>query len=248
MSADLFFDAAEKKLAEVREAEAGAVAAAAEAMTKAIAGGGLVHVFGTGHSALLAMDIFYRAGGLMPVHPLFDDRVILNYAPPTATTEWEKKEGWAGELVAKAGVQPGDVMIVISTSGKNGAPIDVALAAKQAGLTLIALTSRAYAAASPPGHSSGKRLHEIADIVLDNRVDPGDAAISLPGLEQKVAPLSTVIGSALLQACVVQVTANLLARGETPPVFISSNLPGGPEHNDRMMARYGERIRFLTEA
>ena len=107
----------------------------------------------------------------------------------------------------------------------------MALRAKGAGCTVIAITAPSYASQGASKHSSGKRLHEVADIVLDNHADPGDAAISLPGLAPRIGPLSTVVGSALLQARVVQTAANLLARGEMPPVFISSNLPGGAEHN-----------------
>jgi uncharacterized phosphosugar-binding protein len=229
----------------VRSEEKAAMAQAAEAMADALAGGGIIHVFGCGHSAALSMDIFYRAGGLILVQPIFGDRVILNRRPVTETTEWERKEGYAPELFAQSGARAGDAMIVLSTSGRNAAPVDMALAAKEAGLTVIGLTSRAYAGGFPARHSSGKRLDEIADIVIDNHVDPGDAAVALPGLEQKVGPTSTALGSAILQALVVQTTANLIARDEEPPVFVSANIPGGDEHNREVLARVGDRIRYL---
>ncbi|MDH4180179.1 MAG: SIS domain-containing protein, partial [Armatimonadota bacterium] len=233
------------KLEQVRSEEKAAMAQAAEAMADSLARGGMIHVFGCGHSAALSMDIFYRAGGLILVQPIFGDRVLLNHRPVTETTEWERKEGYAPQLFEESGARAREVMIVLSTSGRNAAPIDMALAAKQAGLTVIALTSRAYASQFPSRHSSGKRLHEVADIVIDNHVEPGDAAISLPGIDQRVGPTSTALGSAILQALVVEATANLIARGEQPPVYVSANIPGGDEHNREVLARFRDRIRFL---
>jgi uncharacterized phosphosugar-binding protein len=245
MWAERFFDTVSERLAEVKAAERAAVEQAAEAIANCLAGDGLVYVFGSGHSAALAMDIFYRAGGLILIEPLFDERIILNHRPVTETTDWERKEGWTPALFASSGARPGDVIIVISTSGRNAAPVDVALAAKAAGLIVIAVTARCYAETLPPRHSSGKRLHEAADIVIDNHADPGDAAISLPGLGQKVGPTSTVLGSAILQALVVEAVALLLSRGLAPPVYMSSNLPGGDDHNQAVLARYRDRLRYL---
>jgi uncharacterized phosphosugar-binding protein len=242
---DRYLEAAIAKLSEVRSKEQDAIAAAAEAMTEAFARGGMCYVFGCGHSAMLAMDVFYRAGGLILMQPIFDNRVLLNLQPVTETTRWEQREDWVREVFARSGARAGDVLLCLSTSGRNGAPIEMALAAKEAGLTVIVLTSRAYANASASRHSSGKRLHEVGDLVLDNHVDPGDAALSLPGLEPRIGPLSTVIGSALLQAVIVQTTANLLTRGLAPPVFVSSNLPGGEEHNQAILTRYRNRLRYL---
>jgi uncharacterized phosphosugar-binding protein len=191
------------------------------------------------------MDLFYRAGGLILVHPIFDDRVVLTHQPVTETTEWEQKEGWAGELVRQSGARAGDAIIVFSTSGRNGGPIDVAMAAQAADLTVVAVTSRAYAGSLPSRHSSGKRLHEVVDYLLDNHVDPGDAAVELQGVGQKVGPTSTALSSAVAQALMVEVMARLAARGETPPVYVSANIPGGSEHNEAVLSRYRDRIRFL---
>lgn len=243
--ADRYFDLLCHRLAEVKEAERASIAAAARALADTLAQDGLIYVFGTGHSAALATDIFYRAGGLLLVQPLFDERVLLHRVPVTETSEWERREGWAGQLVAESGARSGDALIVISTSGRNAAPVDAALAARQAGLRVIAITAPGYAATLPSRHSSGLRLHEVADIVVDNHADPGDAAVQLPGLPQKVAPMSTAVGSALLQAIVLETVANLLDRGYTPPVFVSANLPGGDEHNREVLARHRQRLRYL---
>ena len=245
MWAERFFDVLTEKLGTVRSQEGPAIARAAEALADALSAGGMIYVFGCGHSAALSMDLFYRAGGLMLVQPIFDDRIILNHRPVTETTEWEQKEGWTPGLLDRDGARAGDAIIVFSTSGRNGAPIDMALAAREAGLTVIAVTSRAYAGSLPSRHSSGKRLHEVTDLVIDNHVDPGDASISLPGIEQRVGPTSTVLGSAIAQALIVEAMAKLIERGETPPVYVSANIPGGSEHNEEILSRYRDRIRFL---
>jgi uncharacterized phosphosugar-binding protein len=240
-----FLDVLAAKLDEVRSRELPAIAKAAGALADTVAGGGLIYVFGCGHSAALSMDLFYRAGGLMLIHPIFDDRIILDHRPVTETSEWEQREGWIPEVFAASGARAGDAIIIFSTSGRNGAPIDMALAAKAAGLTVVAVTSVSYAASLPSRHSSGKRLHEVADIVIDNHVDPGDASMALPGLQQKAGPTSTAMGSAIAQCVIVETMARLLAKGQTPPVWVSGNLPGGTEQNEAVLSRYRDRIRFL---
>jgi len=245
MWAERFFDVLRQKLETVQSQETEAIVHAAESLADAIAGGGLVYVFGCGHSAALTMDLFYRAGGLMLIHPIFDERIILNHRPVTETTDWERREGWADQVFAESGARRGDAIIVFSTSGRNGAPIDVALTAKETGLTVVAVTSRAYAGSLPSRHTSGKRLHEVADHVIDNHVDAGDASLSLPGLDQKTGPTSTALGSAIAQALIVETMARLLDRGEIPPVYVSANVPGGTERNEETLSRYRDRIRFL---
>jgi uncharacterized phosphosugar-binding protein len=247
-----FLDVLSAKLDEIRSRELPSIARAADALADALAAGGIIYVFGCGHSAALSMDLFYRAGGLMLVHPIFDERIILNHRPVTETSEWEQKEGWIAEVFAASGARKGDAIIIFSTSGRNGAPIDMALAAKAAGLTVIAVTSRVYAEVAPSRHSSGKRLHDVADVVIDNHVDVGDASVSLPSIAgqeqapaQRVGPTSTALGSAVAQALIVETMAGLIGRGQTPPVYVSANIPGGPERNEETLSRYRDRIRFM---
>ena len=242
---DHYFDLLSARLAEVKQTERAAMERAAKALADTLASDGMIYVFGTGHSAALVMDIFYRAGGLILVQPIFDERVLLHHRPVTETSDWERKEGWAAEAFSQSGARAGDAIIVISTSGRNAAPIDVALAAKEAGLVVIAITARAYAASLPSRHSSGKRLHEVSDIVIDSHADPGDASVEIPGLPQKVAPTSTAVGSAILQAVILQAVASVVEQGLTPPIYMSANYPGGDEHNQAVLARYRHRIRYL---
>lgn len=245
MWVERYFDLLIERLRTVKTTQRQALESAAAAIAESLARGGMVYVFGCGHSAALSMDIFYRAGGLMLVQPIFAEQTLLHRRPVTETSEWERREGWAPALFATSGARAGDVMIVLSTSGRNGAPIDMALSAKEAGLTTVAVTSLAYAGSVPSRHSSGKRLHEIADIVIDNHSRPGDAEVELPGLAQRVGPMSSAVGSAILQSVVVQAVALLIERGETPPVFVSANLPEGDAHNQAMLEKYRDRIRYL---
>ncbi len=245
MWAERYLEALGAKLQSLKSDQTEAMSKAAGAMAEALSQGGMIYVFGCGHSAALSMDIFYRAGGLMLLQPIFGEEVLLNWRPVTETSEWERKEGYAPRLFQDSGARAGDVMIVVSNSGRNGAPVDMALTAAEAGLTVIAVTSIVAAESLPSRHSSGKRLHEAADIVIDNHVDAGDAAIEIPGFAQRVGPTSTALASALLQAVVVETIALLVQQGETPPVFVSSNVPGGDEHNRELLAKYRDRIRYL---
>jgi uncharacterized phosphosugar-binding protein len=245
MWVDRYLDVLASKLQEVKSREAAAIAKAAEALAETLARDGLIYVFGCGHSAMMSMDLFYRAGGLVLVHPIFDERIILTRRPVTETTKWEQSEGWVQEALRDSGAREGDAIVVFSTSGRNGAPIDMALAAREAALTVIAVTSRAYASSAPSRHSSGKRLHDVADYVIDNHVDPGDAALSIPGLDQRVGPTSTALSSAIGQALIVAAVGTLVERGERPPVYVSANLPGGEERNEQVLERYRERLSFL---
>jgi uncharacterized phosphosugar-binding protein len=133
-------------------------------------------------------------------------------------------------------------MIVISNSGINPVPIEMAMLAKEAGLIVVAITSRAHSQSVNSRHSSGKRLYEVADIVIDNRGVPGDAAIPLPSVNFKSGATSTVAGTAIVQAIVVQAAALLAERGITPPVFISANLPAGDAHNRELVSRYRSHL------
>lgn len=245
MWARRYLEVLETRLAEIAEREAESIARAAEAVGGALSGGGVLWLFGCGHGAMLAMDLFYRAGGLLLAHPIFDEGVLLTHRPVTETSERERREDWAPECFRASGARAGDAMIVFSTSGRNGAPVEMARLAREAGLRVIAVTSRAYAESVPSRHSSGKRLHDMADVVVDNRVDPGDAAVELPGMQQKVGPTSTALSSAIGQAIVVEAIAGLLAKEQQPPVYVSANLPGGSEHNEAILERYRDRIRFM---
>lgn len=216
------------------EANRETIPVAARWVAQAVAADRILHVFGSGHSQLVALDLVGRAGGFANVNPLFDP--LFGRA--------ERLEGFAATLLAAHRFEPGDVLIVISHSGRNPAPIEVALHGRARGLPVIAVTAVEFSRSLPSRHSSGKRLFELADVVLDTLGAPGDAAIPL-GPELHVGPTSTVVGAALLQAVISEAAAQLLAQGIQPPIFRSGNLEGADAHNHALRLRYHGRVLSL---
>jgi uncharacterized phosphosugar-binding protein len=240
-----YFDLLEQKWSQVRQSQKENILSAAQAVSDSIASGGTIFAFGCGHSALLAQEIFYRAGSLMLVNVIFGPGNLLHERPVTLTSQMERLEGYSKLLADANDIRSGDVVIVISTSGRNPVPIEMAIAAGDRGATVIALTSSLYSGAVASRHPSGKKLADFAHITLDHMAEPGDAVVEIAGFPERVGPTSGPIGAALLHAVVVQAIANLLERGVQPPVFLSGNLPGGDEHNARLLQQYRDRIRYL---
>ena len=205
---------------------------AAEAVAEAIEKDRDVLLYGSGHSALIARDAAGRAGGLIPVMAIHD----------SAEGDAERIEGVAQAIITRYELRSGSVIIIISNSGINAVPVEMAMLCKEAGLTVIAITSLAHSQAVASRHSSGKKLYDLADIVIDNHGVRGDAAIELPGGTIKSGATSTLIGAAILQSMTVQAAALLAERGLEPPVFVSANVPEGDAHNREMIARYRSRL------
>ena len=207
-----------------------------EAVVAAVQADRLVYVFGTGHSHLLALDLHYRAGGPAFVVPVLDESLMLHRGA-IASTERERVPGAAAEAFAPYPIGSGDVVIIISNSGVNAAPVEAAELARDRGAVVIALTSRAYSEAAARGRPT---LASRADIVIDNALPAGDALVSLAGTPLKAGPGSTAIGAAMLQALFAEAAARLAADG-APPIFLSANMPGATENNRELVARYGPR-------
>jgi uncharacterized phosphosugar-binding protein len=204
----------------------------------------LVHVFGTGHSHMLAEEGLYRAGGLAPVNAILESGLMLHEGA-AVSTRLEKLPGYSPIVADKYGFEEGDLLIVISNSGVNAAPVEIALLAREAGLKVLAICSVAYSKSVEPRRGVSARLYEIADLTLDNLGEPGDAVVEVDGTVLKVGPTSTVIGAALLNAVFVEATCTLAAEGVDPPVYRSSNMPGASEHNRGLVERFKTRIRHL---
>jgi len=232
---ETYYVRANELLAAAWTGNGAAIQAAAPAIGATIAEGGVVHTFGSGHSELISREIIGRAGGLACVSGIID---------PTGGFV-ENLPGYGVKLAERYDRQyqlrAGETVIVISNSGKNASPIDVALYAKQKGLTVIVLTSLAMSRVTPSQHASGKRLCECADHVLDNGGVPGDAIVELaPGTMG--GPTSTVIGCAVLNWLLLAAMDWLQARGHPLPVLRSQNLPGAIEHNRELARRYQGRL------
>ncbi|MEO6036704.1 MAG: SIS domain-containing protein [Verrucomicrobiota bacterium] len=220
-----------------------AIEQAADWLGEALAHDHGLYAFGTGHSHLLAEEIFYRAGGLAHAVPMLDSKLMLHENAIQAT-DLERVEGYAAPLLEKYFATAGDVILVASNSGRNAVPIELAMAARARGLKVVTITNFAHARAWPSRHSSGKNLADAGDLAIDNCGFSGDACIELPGLPTRVGPTSTITGAAIVNLIIIQGIENALARGVTPEIYISSN-SNGDAHNDRLLEKYRSRICHL---
>jgi uncharacterized phosphosugar-binding protein len=221
------------------------VARAAVLIADSLAAGGVLHVFGTGHSEALAMELSGRAGGLIPTNKLaLRDAVLLGDLPAAALADpkAERDPQLARQVWDLAPIGPADVVLIASQSGGNGSTVEMARIAKEAGHPLIALTSLEHSKAITSRHPSGKRLFELADVVIDNGAPHGDAFLPMPD-GGSVCAISSIANAAIAQALVAEVTSRLIERGVEPPIYRSANVEGGDVHNDAWEARYAGRIR-----
>ncbi len=218
----------------------------AEWMADSIAAGGVVHLFGSGHSHLVAEEVFHRAGSLMALNPMLD--VNLTFLGSVNATLLERTSGYAKVVMGSHDIREGEIVIVISNSGVNPVPIEAVLEARARGAKTVAITSDRHYTDAPSRHESGKRLAEIADITLDTCVPWGDAIVNLPGVEQPVGGISSVAGLALITSIVVETTQRLLDKGIDPPVIPTMNLPGGDEKIEGLIETYGHRLPLLKNA
>ena len=222
-------------LRRIEDEEAGAMARAAELVADVICRDGLVHVFGCGHSHLAALDAFYRAGGLACVSPLLDEDLMLHDGA-AKSSRMEKMPGVAAEAFRRQGVKAGDVVVVISASGKNAAPMEMLRAAKAAGVTTVAISSAAYRA-------HGATLLDEADVPIDCKVPYGDAVIDVGAA--KMGGLSTYASLFILNSILIEGAKKAAARGVTPPIYVSGNVEGGTARNVALEERYFGRVKRL---
>ncbi len=230
------------------EVRAGGLDPAIDLMVSSLKGGGVVQAFGTGHSQAFAMEVAGRAGGLIPTHAIVLRDVVLRGSRDVSQLQGatlERDESVADELYDLYAFDPADIFVIASNSGVNGSIVGVALRAKADGHPVIAVTSLEHTRAVTPKHSSGKRLSEIADVVIDNRAPYGDATIDL-GNGLSAGSVSSITAAYIAQILTLGTAERLRDAGEVPPLYLSANIPGGDEHNDALKARYGERIAGLT--
>ncbi|WP_149183486.1 SIS domain-containing protein [Streptomyces sp. TRM49041] len=238
-----FFDAAIGLLRRVRDEEAGHIAAAGAAVAETVAAGGRLFVFGAGHSSLPAQDVVYRAGGFAVMNLLAVPGVVgVDVMPATLGSALERVDGLAGAVLDSSPAAEGDLLIILSLSGRNALPVEMALNARALGLKVIGVTSAAYAKETKSRHSSGTFLKDHCDIVLDSKIAVGDAELTHEGIEAPFAPASTVVTSALMQATMAAAAEELVHRGIEPPLLRSGNVDGGHEWNGRVMEEYADRI------
>ena len=221
-----------------------AVDQVAEVCAECIYNGGLLYFFGTGHSHMICEEPFYRAGGLACIYPILETDLMLHEGA-SKSSSYERIEGLGNVVISHTPLGKGDVLFLISNSGRNCAIIDAALEAKKRGAITVAITSMNHTTNVTSRHSNGLNLYQVCDFVLDNGGVVGDASVQLEGLKQKIAPTSTVLDVTLVNLVLVNTSELLLKKGMTPPVFTSANTDEGDSANKSILETYKSRIPSL---
>ena len=222
-------------LQRIEREELGKLEAAAEAVAEVICRDGIVHTFGCGHSHLPCLDTFYRAGGLACTSPILDEDLMLHDGA-AKSSRMEKMPGIAAEAFRRHGVTANDLVVVISASGKNAAPVEMCECARKAGVRLVTISSSAYL-------DHGAKLLALGDIAIDCKVPYGDAVIDVG--RAKMGGLSTYASLFILNTILIEGAKKALAKGTVPPIYRSGNVEGGTAKNIALEERYFGRVKNL---
>lgn len=241
---DLFREANDRLTRLTADAEAGALDTAIGLLVAALDAGGVIHAFGTGHSEAFAMEISGRAGGLIPTNRFALRDIVMrgDRDAEVLTTALEREPWVVDELMATVPVSEHDIFVIASNSGVNGSIVGTALWAKERGHRVIAVTSMEHTMRVQPKHPSGKRLSEVADVVIDNLAPYGDTTLEVAG-GIGAGAVSSITAAYIAQLLTLGVARTIADRGDTPPMYISANIPGGDEHNSVLEEHYRGRIR-----
>ncbi|MBN1284968.1 MAG: SIS domain-containing protein [Anaerolineae bacterium] len=234
MLAQRYFEESFALLEQLKSEQLPRIEEAAKLIAEAVAAGHTFYAWGGPHSSLPVQDIFWRAGGSLLVNAVFTPGLSLEDGPIRLTTAIERAEGVGQACFAEIGAEPGDVILLVSTSGRNAFPVEMAMAARDAGLKVIALTSMRYTEAVESRHKSGRKLYEFADVILDNLTVPGDARLEADQLPAPVGPTSGWVGCFILQALMVAVAEQLAEKGIEPPIYLAYNTEGREDYRARI--------------
>jgi len=240
-----FVTEVQRQIKEMIGSEGQAIKDAAAIVVDAIEAEGIIHTFGSGHSALIAEEIFCRAGGIVPINAILDPSFSVTYGA-MRSTNMERLPGAASIALAGHQIRSGDAAFVISNSGKNQAPVEMAIRLKELGVKIIAVTSMKHTNSVNSSHPSGKRLFEVADVGIDNHVPIGDASVRVPGVKALGGPTSTIMGSIIVQSVIVEAIDIMAKKGKAPAVFVSVNMEvSSLEELSREYMKYRGRIRHF---
>ena len=213
-----------------------AIEKGAKLMADAVQNGHTLYTFGTGHSHMIGQDVYARAGGYAKIYPIIEIEMTLA-THPTKSTHVERTAAYADVLDVLYHIEDGDVIIATSNSGRNPLVIEYMMRAKAKGAKIIAITSLSHSKTIKSRHESGKRLFELADVVLDNVAPYGDAGVDIDK-ETRMGPISTLTGCYLAQLLMGCFVEDLKQRGVDAPVFKSSNMDGADAYNQKLFYAY----------
>lgn len=233
----------EKVLREIETEEGANIEKGAALLARSIREGGLVHVFGSGHSHILAEEAFFRAGGLACISPMLEPSLMLHNGA-LKSSMLENCGDLAEAVFEHFQPKPPDSLLLFSNSGVNPVVLRVAALAREREVPLIGVGSRKYIEYLMKEKGCGS-IVEYCDVFIDNKGEVGDACVEIEGLGGKMAPTSTVAGAVILHLLLIETVSLLLRDGFMPPVFVSNHLPGGRERNERTVASYRGRVKML---
>lgn len=240
-----YFEKVSQLLQFVLENENKQLQLAAEKVAMSIENGGIIQLFGCGHSHILTEEVFYRAGGLVPIKPILFEPLMLHEGA-MRSSQLERKNDYAQNFLTEHEIKENDIVFVLSTSGRNPVPVDVAQYAREKGAFVIGLTSLEYSQSQPSRHKSGKHLYNSVDLVINNYSAKGDAILSYDKVKVPFAPTSTVIGAAILNSIFAEAIKLMADHNFEPPIFLSGNMEGSDAHNEALVKKYEKRIPLLT--
>lgn len=227
-----YFDVVEELMNDLKISQRENIQKAAIIIAEAIMKGGIVHSFGSGHSYAAAIEVAGRAGGLICAKAIEEPSRGI----------YEMVEGVGARLMETFDLRENDCAILISNSGRNPLGIEIANHIKNHGNKIIVVTSLEASKNLKSRHSLGKNLYEFADVILDNRVMEGDSSVEIEGMPSKIGPTSSIAAALLLNSTIIEAVEIMVSKGYTPPVYLSANIDGGPEHNKKLVAKYAERL------
>jgi len=244
-----YLDRVDDLLGRILREESAAIRRAAGLLADQVAADRLIHVYGPGgHSNLAAQEVFFRAGGLMHVAAILDEGTLLSNGA-LRSMAMERTPGYGRVVIEDRGLGPDDLLVLVNAYGINAALIDAALTARERGVTLVGISSRRHAEETAPDHParhpSKANLHDLVDVAIDCKVPVGDAVMELPGVEERIAAVSTFANAYVLNCLVLATVEALVTRGVDAPVWRSGNAPGGDEANGRFLERFRGRVRSL---
>lgn len=244
MSANAYIKAVQTLIEKIKMTQMNTIREAAKIIADSIQSGGVLHVFGSGHSHMIGEDTLYRAGGLACVNVMLEPSLMeLNVGRATTL---ERLHGYAEVLLSGYKLEAGEVIIITSNSGINAVPIEIALECKKRGLYVMAITSIAHSEQTPSRHKDGLKLKDIADLVIDNCGVLGDAVLETKD-QVRYGPTSTLAGILIIQMIIAEIVTLCYEAGFKPPLFVSANQYEGHESNQQLMERYQQRVRYFPK-